>query len=212
MIPMRLIYLIILFISLVLSIFCYKKDKALRVFPYLLSIALLSDIGTTILNHFKINYFILYHIYLPIEYTLLSLYFYFTIRNGVVKRAILYSIPLFIILSILFTLKIVVISKYPNFQTNIECLLLIIWATITIFTIEVKEDVSIVALPVFWISVGVLTYQCGVFPFTGVFNSLFEPKHVLFDKLRPYQIVLNYILYIFYSIAFLCSHRMRKYS
>ncbi|NOU18405.1 MAG: hypothetical protein HOO91_12685 [Bacteroidales bacterium] len=209
---MRNIYLTILFISLVLSIFSYKKDKALYLFPFLLSAALLSDIGASVLNHFKINYFFLYHIYLPIEYSLLAYYFYLTLRNILVKKIVLYSIPLFIIFSLMFSLKVVIISKYPNFQTIIECLLLVTWATMAIFTIEVKEDVSILSLPVFWICVAILVYQCGVFTFTGVFNFLLDTKPELLDKIKPYQIVLNCIIYILYSIAFVCSHRIKKYS
>ena len=209
---MRNIYLTILFISLVLSIFSYKKDKALYLFPFLLSAALLSDLVATVLKYFGFNYFFLYHIYLPIEYSLLAYYFYLTIRNVQIKRVILYSIPIFIVFSLMFSLEIVLISKYPNFQTIIECLLLVTWATIAIFTIEVKEDVSILSLPVFWICVAILIYQCGVFTFTGVFNFLLDTKPALLDKIKPYQIVLNCILYTLYSVAFICSHRTEKYS
>ncbi len=209
---MRNIYLTILFISLVLSIFSNKKDKALYLFPFLLSAALLSDLGATVLKYFGFNYFFLYHIYLPIEYSLLAYYFYLTIRNVRVKRAILYSIPIFIVLSLMFSLEIVLISKYPNFQTIIECLLLVTWATIAIFTIEVKEDVSILSLPVFWICVAILVYQCGVFTFTGVFNFLLDTKPELLEKIKPYHIVFNCIIYTLYSIAFICSHRTKKYS
>lgn len=209
---MRNIYLIILSISLVLSIFSHKKDKALYVFPFLLSAALLADVGATVLNHFNINYFILYHIYLPIEYISLSIYFYLTIRNVIIKKIILYSIPLFVLLSILFSLEVVVVSKYPNFQTNIECLLLIVWATIAIFTIEVKEDISILLLPVFWICVGILIYQCGVFTFTGLLNYLMKSRSDLYERLKNYHIVFNCIIYSLYSIAFICSRWTRKYS
>ncbi|NVO11198.1 MAG: hypothetical protein HXX16_14645 [Bacteroidales bacterium] len=209
---MRNIYLIILSISLVLGIFSYKKDKALCLFPFLLSAALLSDLSATVLKYFGFNYFFLYHIYLPIEYSLLAYYFYLTIRNVRVKKAILYSIPIFIVLSLMFSLEIVLISKYPNFQTNIECLLLVVWATIAIFTIEVKVDVSILSLPVFWICVAILIYQCGVFTFTGVFNFLLDTKPELLDKIKPYQIVLNCILYTLYSVAFICSHRTKRFS
>ncbi|RPH33437.1 MAG: hypothetical protein EHM93_04845 [Bacteroidales bacterium] len=208
---MRNIYLILLFISLILSIFCYKKDRALYLFPFLLSAAFLSDIGATILKHFHANYFFLYHIYLPIEYSLLAYYFYLTIRNVWAKRIVLYSIPIFIVFSIMFSLEVVIISKYPNFQTNIECLLLVVWATIAIFTIEVKEDVSILSLPVFWICVAILIYQCGIFTFTGMFNYLLKSKSDLFERLRSYHIVFNCILYTLYSIAFICSHRTKKY-
>jgi len=209
---MRNIYLTILFISLVLSIFSYKKDKALYLFPFLLSAALLSDLVATVLKYFGFNYFFLYHIYLPIEYSLLAYYFYLTIRNVRVKRAILYSIPMFIVFSLMFSLEVVLISKYPNFQTNIECLLLVVWATIAIFTIEVKEDVSILSLPVFWICVAILIYQCGIFTFTGMFNYLLKSKSDLFERLRSYHIVFNCILYTLYSIAFICSHRTKRYS
>ncbi len=210
---MRYIYFSFLVTSLILSIFCYKKDKALYVFPILLSVAFITEIAVLILWYYKKSFFFLYHIYLPIEYSLLAYYFYLTIDNPLVKKVILYSIPSFIMLSLMFTLEIVSSSKYPNFQTNIECFLLVIWSTITIFTIDVKEDINIISLPVFWVCTAVLIYHCGVFSYTGVFNYLMELKPELFNKLEFYVLkILNYILYTCLSIAFICSHRMKRYS
>lgn len=209
---MRNIYLTLILISLVLSIFSYKKDKALYLFPFLLSAALLSDLGATVLKHYGINFFFLYHIYLPLEYGFLAYYFYLTINKSFVKKIILYSIPLFTILSVVFSFTIVGIKEYPNWQTLIECILLIIWVVIALFPIETKEGTSILTAPMFWICIGVLIYQCGIFTYTGMFNYLFKSKIELLNKLRPYQIGFNYILYLSYSIAFICSHRTKKYT
>lgn len=209
---MRNIYLTILFISLVLSIFSHKKDKALYLFPFLLSAALLSDVGSAVLKHYGINFYFLYHIYLLFEYALLAYYFYLTINMVLVKKIILYSIPSFTGLSIIFSLTIVGVNEYPNWQTIIECFLLIIWVTIALFTIEVKDGKSILLVPMFWICIGVLIYQCGIFTFTGMFNYLIKSKSDLFVKLRSYHTVFNCIIYSLYSIAFICSHWTKKYS
>ena len=209
---LRIVYFLFLTISLILSIVCYKNDKSLYVFPFLLSAALLSDLLTLLFFKLNIDYNIIYHFYLPIEYSLLAFYFYLNINKKTIKKIILYSIPLFIIISMFFSLKLVDIQKFPNFQTNIEGLLLIIWATLTMFNIEVKANLNIVKLPVFWICVAVLIYNCGIFSYIGVYNYICETRVFLSNKLEFYILkILNYLLYTLFSIAFICSHKMKKY-
>ncbi len=214
---LRTIYLCILIffiaISLVLSLFSYKNEKSLKVFPILLSVALIAELLTLLFYKFNIDYNIIYHIYIPLEYCLLAYYFYLNINLNKLKKIILYSIPFYLIISIIFSLKIVNIQKYPNFQTNIEGLLLIAWATIAIFNIEVRSNLSIVRLPIFWICVAVLVYNCGIFSYIGVYNYICESRPGLTNGLKFYVLnLLNYILYTLLSIAFICSQKMKKYS
>jgi hypothetical protein len=200
-------------VCLIISIVSYKNDKSLYVFVYLLSVSLTAELLTFILHKFKIDYNIIYHIYIPLEYCLWSFYFYLVIEPPKLKKIIIYSIPLFIFISIIFSLEIVSIQKYPNFQTNIEGILLIIWATFTIFNIEVKINLNIAKLPVFWICVAVLVYNCGIFSYIGVYNYICESRPSLTEGLKFYILnLLNYILYTLISIAFICSQKMKKYS
>jgi hypothetical protein len=209
----RIIYFCFLLISFILSVFCYKNEKSLYVFPFLIAAALIAEFFSLFFFKLKLDYNIVYHIYLPIEYSLLALYFYLNINKKTIKKIILISIPLFIIISLFFSLEIVSIQKFPNFQTNIEGLLLIIWATINIFSIEIKANLNIAKLPVFWICVAVLVYNCGIFSYIGVYNYICESRPSLTLDLKFYILnLLNYIFYTLISIAFLCSQKMKKYS
>lgn len=200
-------------ICLIISIFSYKNERSLYVFPYLLSVSLLAELSTLLLLKLKLEYNIIYHFYIPLEYCLWSFYFYLVIKNSILKRIILYSIPTFVIISVVFSLEVVQIQKYPNFQTNIEGILLIIWATYTIFNIEVKANLNIARLPVFWICVAALVYNCGIFSYIGAYNYICESRPGLTNDLKFYILnLLNYFLYTLLSIAFICSQKTRKYS
>ena len=76
----QIIYLSVLTISMVLSWWCNKGNKSLKLFPLLLSIAVLTEgivnVAYFALGYTKEQYQPIYHVYIPIEYTLLASYFY----------------------------------------------------------------------------------------------------------------------------------------
>jgi len=209
----RILYFFFLLFALLLSIFCNKSDKSLYIFPFLLSAAFLAELIRLILIELNLYYNIIYHIYLPIEYGLLTFYFYLNLTTRKIKMLLLFSIPIFIFFSIFFTFNIVNIQKLPNFQIIIEEIFLIIWSTITILNIRIKTDLNIVQLPVFWISTASLIYFTGTFSFYGIYNYICESRPILTQTLGFYILkILNYLFYALLSIAFICSHRIRKYS
>lgn len=207
----RYIYLAFMVISLILSFFRNKKDRGLFIFPILLTFSLLTEILVYTLHHFKYDYNFIYHIYVPLEYSLLALYFYINAKSVVVKKMILFSIPLYLVVCFIMSVGST-LEKHPSFQINAEGVLLILWAIISLFSIDVRTDIKITSLPIFWICVAVLIYHSGIFTLTGIYNYIFETKSQLTNRLNIYILqISNYILYICLSIAFICSHQTKKY-
>lgn len=210
----QILYLTLLTISWLLSIWCYKKGKSIKIFPFLLSVSLLTEILVDIFYYIlHWEYSVIYHLYTPVEYALFSHFFYYNLNNKALKKVLLLTIPSFLILSLFISFKIVGISKYVGMNDNLEGILLILWSIITLFSIEFNPEFSIIQLPVFWICVAVIIFHSGIFLFNGVYDSLLAKKSPLAEILHQMIIKnLNYVLYILFSIAFICSNRMKKYS
>jgi len=195
------------FLSLIASI---KKDTSLRIFSILLFLSILAEILVYTFHKNKLNYNLIYHLYVPIEYALISIYFILLTKNKTIKSIIKWSIPLYIAICIVISIHNS-FQKHPGLQINLEGLLLITWSIITLFSIEVKINTIITSLPIFWICVALLIYHSGIFTFTGIYNYILENKTSLGSKLNLYILQLsNYLLYICLSIAFICSLRTKK--
>lgn len=208
-------YLFLLSICLILSIFCHKSDKSLNIFPLLLGVSLIVEIAVDVM-YFLLNckneYNIIYHIYIPIEYTILAYYFYLNNKDQIVKKFIILSVPLFVLASSVLSISVISTTEFPGLNFNFSGILLIIWSLITLFSIPPVNNQNITRIPVFWICVGILIFHPGIFFFNGVYeyiqhknSSLAQQLHLLIIK------SLNYILYLCFIVAFLCSQRMKKY-
>lgn len=210
MFNIRIIYFILLIVCLVLSIFANRKnDRSLIIFPYLLSISIVAEILVYTFHSQKLNHNLIYHLYVPVEYAFLATYFYLNAKNLSVKKVILYSIPAYVFIGIVFSI-FTKMNNHPAFLINLEGLFLITWAVVTLFSIDARGGNKITDLPVFWICVAILIYHSGIFTFTGIYNYINEQRTGLGIKLNLYILqISNYILYICLSIAFICSHRTK---
>ena len=214
----QIAYIVLLVLSFVLSIYNYssfKKSKALEVFPYLLGFSVITELLVNILKYIYdykiIDYLFIYHIYIPIEYSILAYYFYLNAPDRF-KRYIILSIPAFLSLSIYLSLIYYSPKLYPGLNINIEGILLLCLSLITLLFIKPVYEVPISSLPVFWICLGTIIYHTGTFFFNGICNMLLESNALIMTNLHRLFVKLpNYFMYICFSISFACSARMKKY-
>lgn len=211
----QIIYLLLLTASWMLSFYLCDLTSNMKVFPILLSLSWIVEITVSILYYFfclKREYNILYHLYIPLEYTILAYFFYLSFNNLKIRKYILYSIPLYVIGSFIISFGVSSIYAHPGLNFNIEGVLLIIWSLIALFTVEPKHEMPLVKMPIFWICLGILIFHSGIFFFNGVFNYILKTNSPLAKYL--FQLIiknLNYTLYICFLIGFICSNRMKKY-
>jgi hypothetical protein len=180
----------------------------------LLPVALLTEIVYhTYKLLYKVKYIFIYHAYIPFEYAMLAYFFYVNSSSGVFKKFIFYSVPAFVLSSAYISIYVVYLDKLPVLNFNFEGILLICWSLITLFSIQPTANLSITRLPVFWVCVGILIFHPGIFLFNGVYDHIRRRNPVLADELHQLtNLNLNCIMYICFSIAFICSNRMKKYS
>lgn len=211
----NVIYVLSLFICLIISFYHDKKDVGLKVFPVLLSLSFITEIIVYFL-YFIVGlrngeYFFLYHLYIPLDYILLSFFFIHNFSNRLIKSIVIISVPIFVCFCILFSFWKIGIHRYPGIILNVEGILLIVWCIIKLLTIEVKLGIQITALPIFWICTGLLIYNLGGFMFNGFYNSLIENKSSFANEINQFfNKLFNVLLYIFFSKGLLCSNQMKK--
>ena len=211
----QILYLTVLAASFGICLFAYPSfehtNRSLKVLLVLLSISLFTELVVNILHYtYNRKYAFIYHIYIPVEYTLLAYFFYLN-NKTFVRRLILVSIPLYIIFSTLISLNLLTVEDHPSLNFNLAGVLLIIWCFTTFFSISATQNVAFTHLPIFWICLGILIFHSGIFFFNGIYNHLLDinPKLAL-DLHRMIIKSANYILYTCFSIGFLCSYQMKK--
>lgn len=208
-----LIYLTLLSFTFLLSIWCKKEGKTLKVFPFLLFISLFVEILSNIFkNRDYFIYRLLFHIYTPVEYSLLAIFFYFANTSIRIRKIIIFSIPVFVTVSLIISLKVIGLGSFIGTNDNIEGLLLISFSIITLFSIPFNPKLNILQLPEFWICVGILFFHSGMFFLNGGYKFFVDRNQNFAEHIRQFIIYLNYFLYIIFSIGFLCSNQTMKYS
>jgi hypothetical protein len=208
-----LFYLVLLVGAWWLSIRCRKSDPALRYFPYLMTLTLLTE-GSMAFVYFVLHRpapLVAYHLYQPASYCLYALFFADYLHEPWKRGAVLATIPVYVLSSTLISWRVTGTDLYPGLNYNIEGLLLITLSVITLFSLRVEATVSILRLPVFWICCGLLVFHAGIFFFNFLFPRLLVNNHALARRLQDLLIQnLNYLLYLSFSVAFLCSNRIMK--
>jgi hypothetical protein len=154
-----------------------------------------------------------YHVYIPVEYILLVLFYVENTSRARLPAILKLSIPIYVLSSLGLSYFYYHFSSYPSLIYNFSCLLNVIWIVHLIFEINPSEHTSLTQLPLFWIFSSLLIFYSGIFFFNGAYNYLISRQAQLASMLRTYiNICLNYLLYLLLIYAFICSIRMKKYS
>jgi hypothetical protein len=206
-------YITLMFIAFLLSVYTWKKfDRKVIYIVIVLLLALIAEFIVIILKKQKIPYVFIYHFYIPVEYTLFSLFFRTKTVNKKIDRLILYSIPLYLVTSIILSFFFYHFKEYPSLNFNIEGFLIIIWSVWLLNSFDEFEETSIFMKPALWLCMGLIVFYAGNFIFNAYYNHLKDTNRVLAENLTTYlNNVLNIFLYITMSISFICTWKTGKY-
>ena len=204
-------YQSLLLIAFLASVLVFKSsDSSFRVFPLLLVITNVVELTIFFTKANNPSFFFLYHIFIPIEYSLLAYFYFLHLPMKWARRSALISIPTVVLICI-FCSYVNGSTQMPTLQFTLAGFCLIALALISIFSIEDFYDVPLLVNPRFLINVGVLIFYSGTMLLMGSYNYLkeIEPESapVLF---RLINTTLNFILYSLFITAFICTSRIRK--
>src|SRR5690348_5256728 len=107
------IYYILMIVALFCSYIGGKREAALHILSLLLCLSVTAEFIVDILKRNGVSRRIVYHVYIPIEYIFLALFFFKQHIPDKLKKAILFSITMFILLSILISLFLVKPPYFP---------------------------------------------------------------------------------------------------
>jgi hypothetical protein len=151
----------------------------------------------------------LFHILTPFQYILYTLLFNRTIHNPLLRRITLYSIPLYLLITLLITLSIQKTSEFNSYALLLKNILIACWAIFYYRETFTTPKVSrLEKEPLFWISTGLLFYSLGSFFVDGLMNYMISQSYSLANKVYYVSLWLSYALYITFLIALLYEKRV----
>ncbi len=148
----------------------------------------------------------IYNLSLPLQYLLLSIFYYKVFTNPAHRKLLLFSagsLLLFSLVNILFIQQLFKLNYYTAIAANI---LLVIWTTQ--FFSELRHKKSLERLdrnPLVWISIGNFIFRSGSLPYLIAlgFPQLYTSTHFL--AFFFVYVALHSFMYITFIIAFLCN-------
>ncbi len=180
-----------------------KQDYAQFVFLYLIILVLtfLVSIYSTNILKLRNNLFI-FHIATPLEYTVLALLYRSVIVNGVVKKIIAFSIPLFVAVSIASSVFMQPLTT-NNSNTIILASIIIVFLTLFFLreTLLLQQVTILHRFPMFWISVGILFYYTGSLIIEGMLNYMIAHSMELARRTFMIGYIFKYLLFILFIIG-----------
>ena len=195
------VYSSILLIGIIIGCLRFKViNKSNKFFLLLIFATFISEsIAHTMIQNGKSN-FSVYHIFSPLQYSLVALGYYFDTRS----KYTLLTIPLMIIISIFFSIWIQSPPLFNSYFLTIELFLFSILG-ISFFQklLKANTETKLKNYPLFWISCGIILFSVSNLFIFGTHNffKILNPaiKHT-FKYLRYFT---NYFYYIMYIFAFL---------
>lgn len=203
------VYFVLLFITLTVYIIALRnKMQYVKIIVWIITLWLLVSASAMLLSRVagvKNNLFI-FHISTPLEYLLISLLYRDALVNKNVRRMINISIPVFFILSILFSLFIQKPVVNNSYMVLVEYVILIFLSLFYLREILLLQQVTVLhRFPMFWISVGILFYYTGNLIIEGMLNYMIN--HSMELALRTYRLsyVFKYLIFLLFIIGAVCS-------
>ena len=216
MIFFRYVYYFLMLLSFLLSMVVFKKEKGLFVFPILLFLGLSTEITRDILRfglQLGERQFAPFHIYIPLEFGLIS-YYYLTITANNPIKLFIKILSVSVIISLIY----ISLSKgnweiFPSLQYNISGCCVVLYVIVFLFSFPIDMHTSIFKKPAFWISFAFLLFYPSQFFMNGFYNYIEKWKpNLIIELSNTIYYSINYVLYLFFIVAFLCLIQIKKFS
>jgi hypothetical protein len=207
------IYVTVLYLSFIASLNVYSnKGQALylRIFPAFLFLTLMVEVTSHILVQKGVDNSFLYHLFFPIEFTFYLYVAYNILSSKRIKRAIVISTIAYLI-AIFIYYSNATVEKFPTLAYCGGASLVVVFYAFYYF--------EIINLPIhltpkreegFWIFVGVLLYYSSTLPIWLCTRFMENFSQGTLDYFSTLLMLMNYVLYISFIIAFLCKGIFKK--
>lgn len=152
----------------------------------------------------KRNMYWLYHLYLPIDYALMILILSFWQSNGYLKRALRISIPVFIIVDLIYLFLYGSLTEQDSFGISLEYIIFVLTAAYTLYNLQSRDSGYLYRDYRFWICSGLLIYSASALAYFA-FYDIFSEVRIL--QIWALHACLNIMSYLFYSAGIIIQYR-----
>ncbi|NSL86827.1 hypothetical protein [Chitinophaga solisilvae] len=187
----------------------YKQVKLLAV---LLGISILSEILVELIGKRGSHFYIVYHFFVVLEYSLITVILRMGIRDPRWRLLMWISIFVFGAISLVYSFGFGGWRNFPGINITIESFLVICWCLLSFFSITPNSEASIFRHPDFWLTLAFFFYFAGSMCVNGFYNLLLASDAASAKRLFAILNSLsNYLLYIMLIKSILCF-RLHKIS
>ncbi|WP_428656675.1 hypothetical protein [Runella sp.] len=206
-----IIYHVIQFLAVCAGTYTYKRlAKPTKILFWLLVYTFISELVALYIKTYYGNNVYVYHIYNPVQYTLITYAFYLEMRQ---YRFMFYSIFLFWVFALIN--GIFWEPFLEMFCANLsmtKSILTSFWTLLYFY--ELLKNVNehkFLDYPLVWISIGLLVFNVTNIVGLGLFNVL-SSKDILTEVIRNVRSFTNYLLYSSFIGAFFCRQKTISYT
>lgn len=212
-IPMHVFIIIICFTIALLAKLQKNPPRYLNTFIIYILVTIAIEMMAWWYNIHNRHNLIFYNFYGIINFT----YLIFLLRSFMAnKRMINVMGVIMIIYPVLALINLVFIQKLDTFNTYtfLSGCIIVVTASICYFYERIKYPGphSLLHEPAFWVSTGLLFFYTCSPPLTGVLNAISLMPFYNYKTLYIINLMVNIILYLLFSISFICNLIFRRYS
>lgn len=191
--------------------FQHPKPLYLKLFPFYLIISIVLEIIAGWMYRRYGSNSALYNLYLVFNFCFYLFVLREIISNRIFKRLELIaniSYGALVLFNLFYYQKL---NTWNSMSFSLGCLLIVafcIYYFLELF--KNPKSTKLTKEPAFWIVSGLLFFYCCSFPFLGLNNVVANAPEVVRRNLGNILTLLNCLLYLIFSIAFLCRLHFRK--
>lgn len=195
-------YFLVLGLAFLIGILKFSVlNKSSKTMLLLLPITIVSELCAAYFSHKESNNFFVYHIFLPIEASILAFCYYKEVKEKwiVILSAILI---LFSFFNSFFIQNYK--AEFCSYTFILNCILSTLFGIRYLkLMLDQPEKTSFQHYPLFWISIGFMTFNIINLFILGTHNAIAEKILNIGAIFRNVRFFTNYLLYILLGIAFL---------
>lgn len=191
----------------------FRRDAPpyLRFFSLFLLATGIVELTASYLFVHRRNNIVMYNLFSVVEFLFYFFVLYQAIHNRKAKRIVFHISWIYLLLCSINMAFVQKIIAFHSMTYALGCLLI---AAVSIYyfleLFQLEHSVNLAREPAFWICSGLLFYYACSFPIIAFSNFLNNLPGVILRNLATIVNLLNVFLYSAFTVAFLCTIRVRK--
>jgi hypothetical protein len=214
MIWQRYLYYFLLACCFFLSLFKLKGGRNFLILFFLFLFSISTELWSElVLFKGNENKFLAYHLYIILEYSLVTYFFSNAFNQTWLRRIMIGTIPMFILFSLFFSFSKNSLNALPAVQYIGDGVLTLFWSILVLFNMPVSLERKLSETIFFWMAIAFMILHSGQFFMTGLYNYLYSKNASIADRLaNMIYYGVNYMFYTISIIGMICSNQKPKYT